>query len=208
MNRQRLLCALCLLSLTAYAGAQESDDALELTADSVEYDIKSGISTYKGNVLIRQGRIQVRGSLIEVFRGEGAPSRVYVREGPGEVRWQIEEGRAIEGYADTLDYNAVERTLRLKGNARIKDHLREIKGDDITYDLNRQIMRADSPKGGRVRMVIQPDPQKERQKKQNTGRDARYQPPPEARDIAPLRRTARPSKPRERYRPTRKRDRE
>lgn len=161
MARWIWLAAAWALMLSATAAAQNAPSgasSLDLTADSIEYDLDSGNSVYRGNVVIKQSDMEVRGDVVEVDSKDGDVRSLKVLEGGGIVRWRTASGDMLEGRGDAIEYNGDKQELRLLGNAQIQrsGQRQRITGETIVYNLRRQVLSVD---GGakRARMVVETD---------------------------------------------------
>ena len=170
-------CALALaaaLALGAPARAERADrdKPLQVESDRLEYDDLKQVNVFIGNVTLTKGTLIIRGDRVVVRQdpegyqfgdayGKPATFR-QKRDAPGD-QW-------IEGWAERLEYDGKQDTVRLHDRAalrrledgRITD---EVYGALITYDSRtefftvdgggRQAATGNNP-NGRVRVVIQP----------------------------------------------------
>lgn len=74
------------------------------------------------------------------------------------AREKTEEFRALNGSAETIDYDLASGVLTLKGNATLVDGKNEISGAALRYELGSQKLVASSEQGGdnRVRITVTP----------------------------------------------------
>ena len=62
-----LLALLFALSCSAHALSSDKDQPIELAADSVDVDEGKGVSTYKGNVDLRQGSMKLLATVPNMY---------------------------------------------------------------------------------------------------------------------------------------------
>ena len=68
----------------------------------------------------------------------------------------IEDGSLTQGHADVMDYDIETGVIRMSKNAWLSDGKNEVSSDNISYDLVREYIIADSNGNGPVRMKIIP----------------------------------------------------
>ena len=61
-----------------------------------------------------------------------------------------------EGSSQRLEYDLVAATIQLTDDAYLSDGKNQISGNQIAYDLTRQVVTAGATQGGQVRMRITP----------------------------------------------------
>ncbi len=161
--------SLCLFVLCAPVTlwALDGTTPIHIESDSLDIDDNRGISTYRGNVVFRQGGsylwadeivvyIQNRQAL-EKIKALGRPARFkLVAESGGGRQSQTE----TVGEAELIEYRDEAATLLLKGQARLNQAGNRFSGDVIEYDTQKRIVRAgravDSESKGRVKVTILP----------------------------------------------------
>ena len=167
-------CALGLLLLcgSGFAIAEKADrnKPVNLEADKVTIDDAKRIAVFEGNVVLRQGSLEIRGDRMEVRQdkdgfkfGTAWGNRAYFR--------QKREGfdEYIEGWAERLEYDGRAETMKMFDRAQVKRGHDDIRGNFISYDAKSEFYQvigggkqaADvKHSGGRVRAVIQPKPKR------------------------------------------------
>jgi len=95
------------------------------------------------------------------------------------ARQKTEEFRALNGSAETIDYDLASGVLTLKGNATLLDGKNEITGAALRYELGSQKLVASSEQGGdtRVRITVTPQTLGLEEKDGETGDDSAGPPP-------------------------------
>ncbi len=105
-----------------------------ITADQAEVDMKSGVATFTGNVLVTDSAMTLNcDQMIVVFSAEQQVKRV---EAKGHVLI-LEAGKERKAEADTAIYDLEKRTITLAGNPRLEMADRRLyNAETITYDLD------------------------------------------------------------------------
>ena len=149
------LCAALCVVLWVAATAQESEQTLEVEADSVTFNENTGVSVYRGDVKIVRGEITLRGDAIEVLTKDGAVSRLISTAKPSRLVHNEPE-RTLRAEALRIEYQAAQGIIDLRGAARIHDDRKSLAGDHIIYDTRKKIVKA--MKGeNRVKLTLQPE---------------------------------------------------
>lgn len=139
---------------------------VKLEADKVSINDAKQIAVFEGNVVLRQGTLEIRADRMEVHQdkdglkyGTAWGNRAYFRE----KRDGLDE--YIEGWANRLEYDGRAETMKMFERAKIKRGRDEVLGNFISYDAKSEFFQvigggakaADlKHSGGRVRAVIQP----------------------------------------------------
>jgi lipopolysaccharide export system protein LptA len=109
-----LLGALLAPTLGAAAGA-DREQPINVRARSVEINEKTGIAVYRGDVVVRQGEMELRGERVEVRSRANRPEQIHaygkpatVRQGPdlisaSEIHYFVNDKRLEARSADADD---------------------------------------------------------------------------------------------------------
>ena len=149
------LCAALCTVLCGAAAAQLGDQTLEVEADSVTFNEKTGVSVYHGDVKIVRGAMTLHGDAVEVSTKDGAVSRLVSTAKPSRLVRGDARGRTLHAEAHRIEYQAAQGIIDLRGAARIYDDRKSLAGDHIIYDTRKKIVKAVKDKN-RVRLTLQP----------------------------------------------------
>ncbi len=150
-----------LLAVSIPAFALKDDTTKPITINSVNQalDVNTNTATFTGNVIVNQGSIQVKADKVVVIRPKGESGKEVV-EGYGNpvTFYQMQDnGKPISGHASKVRYEVATDLVTLTGNAYLEQQDSNVKGDRITYLVQKQQMEAFSDnKGGRVTTVLVP----------------------------------------------------
>ncbi|WP_417660527.1 lipopolysaccharide transport periplasmic protein LptA [Pseudomonas sp.] len=161
-----------LLSLGAALGSAHTwalptdrDQPIRVQADSAELDDKQGVAVYRGDVVITQGTMIIKGDTvtitqntkgeIDVFTSVGRPA--YYEQKPAADK------EIVKAYGLTIQYFAANERIVLIDQAKVIQEGNTFEGEKIVYDTQRQIVNAGRANGSkvttprpRIDMVIQP----------------------------------------------------
>lgn len=152
----------------ALAERADRDKPINLEADKVTINDAKQIAVFEGNVVLRQGTLELRGDRMEVRQDKAGFKHGTAWGGPAYFR-QKRDGvdEHIEGWAERLEYDGRAETMKMFNRAKIKRGHDEVRGNFISYDGKSEFYQvvgggakaADAKdSGGRVRAVIQPKP--------------------------------------------------
>ena len=147
----------------------ESNDTtapVTLEADFVEIDDKNQEATFKGNVTLRQGTLEINAEQIIVKKDSKGFQNGKASGSPAHFR-QKREGFSdhIDGYAERIEYDGQSGKLEMFENARITRGNDKLEGDYISYNMQTEFFQIrgkdvtqpnNTEPAGRVKAIIQP----------------------------------------------------
>lgn len=162
------LAALCLLaSTTVFALPNDQDKPIYITADSASINDTTGITTYKGNVIIKQGSLLIEAAYVDMHRADEGVDKLVAKGAPAHFRQQQEvNGDWSDAWGQHMVYMVNKKKLTITQNAKVIQGKDTFTGNKIVYDLEKSIVDAfgatskDGKEKGRVNMVIQPTKKK------------------------------------------------
>lgn len=151
--------ASCLVSSLANALPDDRDKPIHVKADSAQRDDKQGITSYRGDVIINQGSLNIIAQEVIMY-GNDAVDKIVANGRPARLRQKPEQEKGvITAKGDHIEYSTTSEIVILKSNAFVEQDGTEVRGDQITYDMVRQVVSASGESrvnGGRVEMIIPP----------------------------------------------------
>jgi lipopolysaccharide export system protein LptA len=154
------MAVLGLILLPGAAPALETDreQPILVEADGVEINDRSGVSTYTGNVVIRQGSIRIEADRVTVHQKQPESDKVIAEGDPVRFQQQPDDGELIKGRARRAEYQVDSELLYLVGDAWLSQGSDSFASDRITYDRGRALVKAGASAQGkqRVRVTIEP----------------------------------------------------
>lgn len=153
-----LLVMSCLALPASSLMARESDleQPIDVSADRSEYDDKAGTQKLIGNVEIRQGTMRITADSIAITLKNNALARIDGKGSPIQFEQENEAGELMKGEAGEINYNAVEGTLVLSGEATLSQPKRNLKSERIEFNVRTQKVSAEGSKDtGRVTIRIE-----------------------------------------------------
>ena len=156
-----LLFSLCCITVTAMAAKppdRASDAPINIYADYMKFEIKSGVSTYTGNVKVTQNDIELTGDKVVAVQKEKVLKKITVTGSPATYRQLSEDGNYINAQSMQMEYQANNNRLVLSDKARLEQAGSVMESDQIIYDtINEVVIAGDDTADKRVNITITPD---------------------------------------------------
>jgi len=156
-NRWLLVCVVLGLPAATAAGADERQLPVHLRADRIDISQKTGISHYRGHVVLTQGTLRLtadqaealqRGDVLEKVTAQGKP--VTFRDRPeGQTEY-------IEGQATRAEYDAVAQQVHLYGNVDIQHGPDRFRAGVAHYDMQAETLQSEGDASQRVYATLTP----------------------------------------------------
>ena len=153
-----LICNIALPASADRLFAKPSNAPVNIYADQMSYNIKTGISEYIGNVRVTQEKIELTGDKVVANTNESSLKTIKVTGAPAIYRQQAEDGSFINAKSEVMEYLADENMLVLTINARLEQAGHVVESQRIVYDTVKEVVIAgDKQPGKRVNITITPD---------------------------------------------------
>ncbi|MBZ9612213.1 lipopolysaccharide transport periplasmic protein LptA [Rheinheimera maricola] len=148
---------LLLLSLAAKAEKPDYSQQIQIDADNL-VSVEENILTYKNNVVVTQGSIQLKADQLEINATAGKGNEVYIASGkPVTYSQLMADGKPVTAQANEMRYEPSSRTLTLTGDAELSKSDSVVKASVIKYNLEKQDISAESDESKRVTTIIMPE---------------------------------------------------
>jgi lipopolysaccharide export system protein LptA len=156
-----------MMTHVAFALPSDRQKPIQLFADKVTYNEKTGLSTYSGNVIIEQGTMRLQAnSIVAISSKDKKGIETITADGsPAKFQQQVDANKGLaKGQAQKIVYNAQTGIITLTGNAQLEQDGSSIKGAVLRYSMNKGDVEALGSSGnsgsgsskGRVQIVLPP----------------------------------------------------
>lgn len=158
-----------LITPLAQALSVDINQSVQITADSAIFDRKKGTATYRGNVILTQGSLQVWADNLLIQSLANRVATATATGNPARYKQQLEgESEPAVATGQTIIFNAVDNQLIIRDEAVLQHMGNRFSGAQIIYDISSETVQASGntmQKGEstsatsskeRVRMIIQP----------------------------------------------------
>ncbi len=146
----RKITGLITLALTVNTLALPDDQyqPIEIQADSAIHHEKTGLTTYNGHVVMKQGSLKVEADNVTVSNALDKSSTHLIATGnPAKFQQQPEPDKPpIVAEANSIAYQVELSKIELAGNARLQQGESQIKSDRIVYMVDDQVFKAEASK--------------------------------------------------------------
>jgi len=154
---RNLLGSICLLALPAIVCAEANAEKIFLSADRMQMDINTGISTYTGNVKVSQGALILTGDKVIVQRGEEDIKRITITGTPAHYNHVTETGESISAESEKMVYIASENRLIMTINAHLRKPDLKLSSHKIIYHTQDQtVIAGEGDSSERVHIILTP----------------------------------------------------
>lgn len=143
-----------------------ADLPIQIEADQGSLDQANQSTTFSGNVIIRQGTLNISASRVNVTRGGKGGESVRAEGSPVRFSQTLDGGKGtVRGQANNVTYSSAGSTVVLTGNAKVQRGGDVAEGAVITYNTKTEVYTINgstksgaksASKTGRVSVVIQP----------------------------------------------------
>jgi len=161
---QLLILLICLANpagVLALTG--DRDQPMNLEADSVSIDEKSGVSLYEGNVVITQGSLKLWADRLWIHRRDGKTEKLISEGTPTRFRQLTDDQQEVRGRALRAEFYVDRDELLLFDEAVLEQGADRFRSDRIVYNRATTQVRAGASAEGkeRVQVIIEPRKTKE-----------------------------------------------
>jgi lipopolysaccharide export system protein LptA len=159
-----ILAIAAIAALPAAGERADRDKEIVVGADRLTADDNAKTSTFEGGVVITQGTMRMTANKV-TLREDKDRHKYYIALGEPvtfrQKRDNVDEW--IEGFAERAEFDDRSDVLKLFNKARVKRNNDELTGDQITYDMKKEVAEVTgapantkSPNAGRVKVIILP----------------------------------------------------
>ena len=158
-----LLCTV-LLGVNSFALESDSQQPINIQADSAIVDDIKGMSTYRGNVNIDQGSMHIIADEVEIILDEKEVIQIIASTDTDSDQLAHYEqlpddsDEVVFANARKITYLVQEKRLHLSGSATLKQINDTFTGELLYYDIGEGIVNLNSggKSGDRIKMTINP----------------------------------------------------
>jgi len=148
---RRLLAAFCLATAVAAAFPSRADTdtahidetgLAHIRADNMKYDMKTGISSYTGNVQFSYKGIELSGDSVRIKQTDDAIEQLDVSGSPARYRQTVDNGETIKAESLKMTYSSKSNQLILTDSARLEQAGHIVESQRIIYDSAQEVVLA------------------------------------------------------------------
>lgn len=131
-------------------------DQVEINAQNVTADDKSGITVFSGKVSITRGKDLMKADNIIVYLTKEKEVEKFEAKGNTSIYIVSEEGQAFKGKSDEFIYWPLKQLFKLKGNAEVEDitNNRKLIGNEIIFDEKTKLANVTGEESKPVKVIF------------------------------------------------------
>lgn len=156
-----------LISSPTFALQSDSKQPIQIEADQGSLDQANQTTTFSGNVIIKQGTLNIRAGSVTVSRTAKGEQLMKAAGSPVKFSQTLDGGKGtVNGQANHVEYTSATGLVKLTGNAKVQRGGDMAEGAVITYNMRTEVYTIQggsanrgarsAAKSGRVSVVIQP----------------------------------------------------
>lgn len=166
-NNLKLLFSLSLaiMSINSWALQSDNQQPIAIEADQGSLDQKNQITTFRGNVIVKQGTIYMRADDAQVTQNKNTKAQIVIAHGkPAYFRQELDNNKGTaEGWGNRAEYDSAQSLVKLIGNAKVQRGGDMAQGEAISYNTQTEVYTVlggaavGKKNGRRVHVIIQPN---------------------------------------------------
>lgn len=153
-----LLLLVNLSAANVYALTSDLQQVTTINADAVEYNHKTGVSTYTGHIHATQGTTKLDANRVVVYRDKNNKITKIVATGQLAHYETLPDDHQhkIHASAKKIEYYPLDEKILLLGDAIVDFDKSHITGQHITYNISKQTAISKPSAGDKTTIVLQP----------------------------------------------------
>jgi lipopolysaccharide export system protein LptA len=151
-----LACTVFFLTVAAQALKSDSAQPIRVRSKSVEANEKTGVSIYRGNVVMVQGTLKLEADRVEVTVRDGRTELVRAWGKPVRIQTRSDQGQELRAHAERAEYRGNEQRIDFYGSVELQRDADVFTGAVVHYALGAETFVAESDGDGQVFAVLQP----------------------------------------------------
>ena len=147
----------------AHALSTDKNQPIYIDSDTQNLDLKNDTVIFTGNVFLRQGSIRLKADRVVINRTKNKANTEIINAygRPATFEQTMDDGEKINGKALELRYEVAKSLLTMNKDAvLVQGKGNKIESQKITYNIDKQLLAAESNRGKRVTTILQPQSRK------------------------------------------------
>ncbi|QDH69339.1 lipopolysaccharide transport periplasmic protein LptA [Marilutibacter alkalisoli] len=150
---------LAVLPADLLARSSDRNQPMDIDADDFDHSLNESQPTvFIGNVVIKQGTLDIRSVRAEVTVRNGEPTRAVLTGSPATLKQEMDDGSPFNARANRIDYDLTVDTVTLTGDVSVRQDGNTMNGPRLVYNMRTGRVQASSnaSDNGRVKLRIMP----------------------------------------------------
>ena len=142
-----LFCSFC------FGQQVDFNQKVMIESASQTIDMKTNVVTYQGNVKVTQGTLQIFADQLQILNATIEGQVLLATGKPARYSQILDSGKAMSAQALEVRYELGDKVLLLTGKAQLTQEDSLVKGNSIRYNLQQQLLEAQSKTDGTERVT-------------------------------------------------------
>ena len=158
------ICLIIVISCTSIALARSDDSSkpINIKANSAEINDATGISVYRGNVVVSQGSMVLTGDQVILETADKKVKKLTSTGNLSTFKQTTDDGKTIHAEAKKMVYKITANKIILTDSAKLTEGGNSFASDRIVFYTDKEIVSAGSSEGDeRVNITVYPETLKE-----------------------------------------------
>lgn len=150
---------LLILSFPTYALSSDSKLPMNISSDTVDFNSKTGITIFTGDVNMDQGTTHLKADKVTVYRHpDGEIQKIIAIGLPAHYRTLPKENDdTMDAYGNTIEYYPDKEQAVILGNGLVQQGKNTFTSPHIIYDLAKEtVISRSTSSGGKSQLILQP----------------------------------------------------
>ncbi|MDX9987903.1 MULTISPECIES: lipopolysaccharide transport periplasmic protein LptA [Thiothrix] len=143
-----LLCLLLAYAAPVFAVQGDVEQPLSIEADTAVFDRNKGTATYDGNVIVKQGTLEILAAHVDILAPENEIQQVIATGSPVNFKQEMDNKKLAKGKSTKMEYFVSDKRLVLTGESELEQDQDKLTGNSIVYLIDSGEIVADG-KGGK-----------------------------------------------------------
>jgi lipopolysaccharide export system protein LptA len=150
---------LSLISLAAYALSSDNDLPMSITSDKLDFNNKTGITIFTGNVKMDQGTTHLRADKVTVYKQpDGEIDKIVALGKQAHYSTLPETGKDVmDAFGNSIEYYPKKKQAIILGDGAIKQGKNIFTAQHIIYDLAKDTLTSIPTKGSPAKLILHPE---------------------------------------------------
>lgn len=143
-----LLLLLASTPLLSHALSSDVEEPVTINSDAAEFDRNAGKAAYIGNVVVKQGTLEIKAGRVDIFAPGNEIQTVTAAGNPITFNQKMDDGKQASGQAKQMVYQVTQKRLVLTGDAVLMQDRDRFASNRIEYQTNTGQLKAGNAVAG------------------------------------------------------------
>jgi lipopolysaccharide export system protein LptA len=132
----------------SHALSKDVEEPVTINADAAEFDRNAGKAAYIGNVVIKQGTLEIKAGRVDIIAPNNEIQTITAAGNPITFNQLMDDGKQASGQAKQMIYQVGQKRLVLTGDAVLMQDRDRFASNRIEYQTNTGQLKAGNATAG------------------------------------------------------------